>query len=115
MTEEDILSCSDRYYQISTTQINWGKGKSQGKRSGGMIKGGMGNAPVGMQTYTGVSFEKLPDFENVKSDFKYMRGSEASRYLKARDYGLNHRESKLFSLGMKYLEKELAMKGEEAQ
>jgi hypothetical protein len=106
--ELDILNCPDNYYLIVERQINWGKLSGQGKRAGRTVKGGMGNPPQGVVTYTGISFEKLPDFEEIRCELKTLTANEGARYLKARDYGLNHRQSRMFALGMKYLERELA-------
>jgi hypothetical protein len=41
----------DRY--LSSSSIDWGRGKArgQGKRSGGMVMGAMGDAPQGVKTY----------------------------------------------------------------
>ncbi|WP_342434219.1 hypothetical protein MHH57_13745 [Paenibacillus sp. FSL H7-0442] len=79
------------------------------------MKLGMSNAPKGVQTYTVLSFERLLDFEILKDDLKRLSVSEATRYLIALDFGLNHKESRLFGLGMEYLERELAKKKREEQ
>jgi hypothetical protein len=112
VTEEEILNCPDVYYERTYKTIDWSNSRSQGKRSGSTIKGGMSNAPKGVVTYQGISYAKLPDWELHISNLSRLNGSELTRYLKSRDYGFNHRESMCFSLGMKYLERELEKKAQ---
>lgn len=86
---------------IPTTQtvINWGaKSRGQGKRSGNMIMGGVSAAPVGLKTYYGVDLTKYENDFNGNMEWSYGDGSRRARYYKAREFGCNEIEARLYAI-----------------
>lgn len=81
-------------------QIDWGtKKKGQGRRSGDTILGSMSAAPYGIKTYYGVDISKyLSDWPFEV--FKYLDNHERARYYKAREYGCNKIEARLYAYGL---------------
>ena len=77
-----------------TSTIDWGSSRGQGKRSGGMIKGGMGNAPRGVKEYTGFDLSKYRD--DLKG--RRLHTWEVVRYYRAREYGCNDIEAMCYIL-----------------
>ncbi|MGB0717154.1 MAG: hypothetical protein ACPGXK_14845, partial [Phycisphaerae bacterium] len=74
---------------------DWGSSRGQGKRSGYMVQGAMGDPPRGKKIYRGNPFENVPEYQNdpeVKSELDAMRTSGSDHngelfeqgYLKAR-------------------------------
>lgn len=80
---------SDRF--VTSRQEDWGTGKArgQGKRSGGMVMGGMGDAPQGVKTYTSIA-GGVPDYEQNKLEIEGLRRDEQAHYAKARAAGFDH-------------------------
>jgi len=77
-------------------KIHWGVPKGQGKRSGGMVKGGMCTI-MGTETYEGID---LSDYEELKKEpvFKRMTFLQKYLYVVAFKYGCNHIESMMFAI-----------------
>ena len=93
LSSEDIKRIDDTKINIKPSKgeiIDWGTGKErgQGKRSGGMVTGGMGDAPKGKKAYPNW-YGNLPDYESIKGDVEILNDFERNRYLRARsaDYG----------------------------
>lgn len=86
---------------IPTTKtfIDWGKkSRGQGKRSGSMIMGGMSAAPVGIKTYFGVDLSKYSNDFNGDMEWASGDGSRRARYYKAREFGCNEIEARLYAI-----------------
>jgi hypothetical protein len=95
--DEAVMNCPDKYIaEPIERSIDWGRPRSQGKRSGGMVKGSMSAALRGVKIYRGFNyFINLPDYEQIKPDIKFIHSPY--RYKKARDYGLDHEIARVFS------------------
>lgn len=71
--------------------VDWGQPeRGQGRRSGGMVKGSMSNAPRGVKLYTSL-IAKLPerDHDDLKGFGIWGLGSQLS-YVRARAGGYSH-------------------------
>lgn len=81
------------------TVIDWGaKKRGQGKRIGNTIMGGMSAAPVGLKTYYGVDLSKYSNDFNGNMEWANGDGSRRTRYYKAREFGCNEIESRVYSM-----------------
>lgn len=77
---------------VTTMTENWGSGRGQGKRIGGMVKGGMSDPPRGEKTYTHM-FGKLPKEEATEA--YSLEGAGPIAYAKARAHGFDHEHAML--------------------
>jgi hypothetical protein len=85
---------------------DWGKGKArgQGKRVGGMIMGGMSDAPQGKKSYVDDWFAEVPGLsEEQKDEIKALTAVDdqtwAPMYLRARTAGMDHDQAATFVAG----------------
>ena len=95
-----ILSTEITKYKPTTDVIDWGKQKQQGKRSGGMVMGSMGDISLqGKKEYKNI-LGGLPEYQEIKDEFNG-GGVETPMmqmaYLKAREAGFDKEDSKLFA------------------
>lgn len=83
----------------SKTTIDWGsKKRGQGRRCGSMVMGSMSAAPSGLKTYYGVNMSKYKNDWNGDLSWFYGDNSRKSRYYKAREFGLNEIEARLYAV-----------------
>lgn len=100
MTSQEMEEAINNAKPIKTetveTVVDWGSGRGQGKRSGGMIKGSMSDMNVrGKKTYRQM---KLYDGDvsgsgkdrTRQQDFDTLSNYAADQYLKARAIGIDH-------------------------
>ncbi len=76
--------------------VDWGRPKRQGKRSGGMVMGAMGDPPRGVKRYR----NKLAQFSLHESDsleINSLDDWEFERYWRARTVGMNHNDALIYS------------------
>ena len=79
-------------------KIDWGASKQQGKRSGHMVKGGMGAMIKGEQHYYGLDFSKY-FIKEFAEDFQLINdNARIFFYETAREYGLSHIESMIYAV-----------------
>lgn len=102
LTKKQLFAAIDKTepyqkYKPTQTVVDWGNGRGQGKRSGKMVVGAMGDAPKGKKTYTNI-VGGVPDYEKHKVDFTNMTERDKLNYLKAREYGLNHEQAMIYQL-----------------
>ncbi len=95
-----ILSTEITKYKPTTDVIDWGKQKQQGKRSGGMVMGSMGDISLqGKKEYKNI-LGGLPEYQEIKDEFNG-GGVETPMmqmaYLKAREAGFDKEQSMLFA------------------
>lgn len=96
--EEYKTAIENSSFETAYREIDWGaKSRGQGKRTGHTVKGSMSAAPVGIKRYEYVKID-IPDYEEVKDDFKYRDGNEIARYMKSRNAGFTHRESMFYAI-----------------
>lgn len=101
--EQTILTCP-KVYEPVPFQIDWGSNRGQGKRRGKMVMGAMSDAPRGIKTYYD-AYGSLPDVNDIRTDVRSLDAFQEFRYMKARDYGLNHTEAFLFSFSIDSLQR----------
>ena len=83
--------------EVSTRTVDWGSPKSQGKRNGHMVKGGMAAMIRGNTTYHGIDYSEYYISE-YDDDFKLIdKDARIFYYCTARDYGLDHFESMVYA------------------
>ena len=90
-----------RKYPPKTTKVDWGTGKArgQGRRRGGMIMGGMSDAPQGVKSYTNL-LGNVKDLDKEDADALSFgaRGKLSTLdYLKARTAGLSNHEALVYA------------------
>jgi len=91
-TQVDQFECK---IPLSTLTIDWGHNKGHGKRlGGGMVHGGI-ESPKGKQNYYCVD---LSEFKNETGIELLDSQPLASRYYKARKFGLDHKTSMHYAL-----------------
>jgi len=84
----------------SVSYIDWGsKKRGQGRRSGSTILGSMSAARYGIVKYVGVDFRKYKaDWNGEIMKLLSYDGSRMSRYYKAREFGCNQIEARLYAI-----------------
>jgi hypothetical protein len=102
MTKEEITKVIDntslgKKYPPTPFQVDWGpRQRGQGKRvGGGMIVGGMSDAPRGIKTYSNL-LGSVPEYKENPGEFRGFSQFDKIQYLKAREYGLNHNQAILY-------------------
>lgn len=76
---------------------DWGNLRGQGKRSGGMVLGGMRDSSLqGKKTYVN-PFGGLPDHEQHKDELGSLTGKSQLDYMRARSYGLDHDSAMVYA------------------
>jgi hypothetical protein len=83
-----------------TVEVDWGSSRGQGKRSGGMVKGSMSDAPKGKKTYID-KYQKLKLNSEDESEIKLSvdaGDNDEKLYLKARSAGFSHKVAMLTSI-----------------
>ena len=84
-------------FSYKQTQIDWGTSKGQGKRSGGMVKGGMGFGTSGIVSYSFVDLTEYKDELAKDGHHKMIEGAQIE-YIRARQFGLTHIESVMYAV-----------------
>ncbi|NEZ72088.1 hypothetical protein EXM36_17070 [Clostridium botulinum] len=85
-------------YKPTYYEIDWGDTRAQGKRVGGMVLGAMSSGPKGVQTYTNL-LGNIPEYKTNKKSFISLRDEHRQIwYLKAREYGLNHKQALIYAV-----------------
>ena len=83
-----------------TKTVDWGSTRGQGKRSGHMVKGGMGAGGLsGATEYSGVDYSKYFDKKYI-DDFKLLGTDKIQWYWNAREHGLSHLEGMIYATMM---------------
>ncbi|ENJ9653519.1 hypothetical protein AB2T14_001127 [Clostridium botulinum] len=85
-------------YKPTYYEIDWGDKRTQGKRVGGMVLGSMSDAPKGVKTYTDL-LGNIPEYKTDKKSFVSLRYEYRQIwYLRAREYGLNHKQALIYAV-----------------
>jgi len=94
----DKIDASSCTIPDCVSTIDWGAmPRGQGKRSGGMVKGSMSGAPRGIKKYFGIDMSKyMEDWELTV--WRTMNINEKARYYKAREFGCNKIEARLYAI-----------------
>ncbi|MBE4779868.1 hypothetical protein HJ167_19940 [Vibrio parahaemolyticus] len=78
--------------------IDWGLSRGQGKRSGGMVKGGMCTI-MGKVSYDGIDMSSFQELANEKSKAVVFQDvNRCARYAAAYNLGCNHIESMCYAI-----------------
>lgn len=81
-----------------TTTVDWGLSRGQGKRTGGMVKGGMCTL-MGAIQYQGVDMSSFTELMNDPNRCLILQdGSRRARYAGAFNGGCNHLEAMGFAI-----------------
>lgn len=95
----DRIDNFDADVKIGHTNIDWGPMKrGQGRRSGYMVQGSMSGAPRGIKSYPYVDWSMYPEVADDISHMKLFTSGEAERYVRARQFGANHIEAKVYAI-----------------
>lgn len=94
----ELLNAADGA-EVGYRTIDWGNSKSQGKRSGGTVKGGMGINLKGLVRYQYPIID-VPDIELIRGDLIRCRldSPGLSRYQRCRNAGFTHRIAMIFAI-----------------
>jgi hypothetical protein len=91
------VTAFDSNVKTIQTKVDWGKSKGQGKRSGGMVKGGMGFGCSGVVCYTNVDMREYKDEIEKYGHHRLIRDVPYN-YVHGRQFGLTHIEAAMYAI-----------------
>jgi hypothetical protein len=91
---DGLLANADTSVNATTTTIDWGSRRGQGKRSNGMVLGSMSDAPRGIQTRND-AIGKLPKEERREAHIIDNEYGGIDTYARARAIGLSHTDASI--------------------